>query len=79
MVKLGPNPQLAGDVALIRGRLSQQCGPTRSQLIEKGLLYIASHGYAAFTVLHFDRFMKCAMPELTVPPVRTRRRKPEIA
>jgi hypothetical protein len=48
-------------------------------LIEKGLLYIPSHGYAAFTVLHFDRFMKCAMPELTVPPVRTRRRKPEIA
>lgn len=77
MAELGPEPQLAGDVAQILGRSSQQCGPTRSQLIEKGLLFTPNHGYAAFTVPHFDRFMKRAMPELIVPPVRARRRKPK--
>lgn len=75
MAELGPEPQLAGDVAQLLGRTSQQVGPTRSQLIEKGLLYTPSHGYAAFTVPHFDRFMKRAVPDLDVPPVRPRRRK----
>lgn len=75
MAELGPEPQLAGDVAQLLGRTSQQVGPTRSQLIEKGLLYTPSHGYAAFTVPHFDRFMKRAVPALDVPAVRPRRRK----
>lgn len=75
MAELGPDPQLAGDVAALLNRSSQQCGPTRSQLIEKGLLYTPSHGYAAFTVPHFDRFMKRAIPTLNIPAVRMRRRK----
>ncbi|MHB1171018.1 MAG: AAA family ATPase [Lacisediminihabitans sp.] len=75
MAELGPDPQSAGDVAQLLGRTSQQCGPTRSQLIEKGLLYTPGHGYASFTVPHFDRFMKRAVPELVVPQVRARRRK----
>jgi hypothetical protein len=32
--------------------------PTRARLIEKGLLWTPEHGYAAFTVPQFDRFMK---------------------
>ena len=74
MAELGPDPQLAGDVARLLGRTSQQCGPTRSQLIDKGLLYTPSHGYAAFTVPHFDRFLRRAIPDLEVPPVRRRKR-----
>lgn len=73
MAELGPDPQSAADVAQLLGRTSQQCGPTRSQLIEKGLLYTPSHGYAAFTVPHFDRFMKRAIRELRVPTIRPRR------
>lgn len=75
MAELGPEPQSAADVAALLGRTSQQCGPTRSQLVEKGLLYTPSHGYAAFTVPHFDRFMKRAIPQLEVPPIRPRRQK----
>lgn len=73
MAELGPDPQLAGDVAGILNRTSQQCGPTRASLIEKGLLYTPSYGYAAFTVPQFDRFMKRAVP-LVVPPLQQRRR-----
>ena len=72
MAELGPEAQSAADVARVLRRTSAQCGPTRSQLIEKGLLFTPSHGYAAFTVPHFDRFMLRAVPELVVPDVRPR-------
>ena len=52
------------------GRSSTQCGPTRKQLIDKGLLYSTGHGYAAFTVPNFDEYLKRAIPALTPPPVR---------
>lgn len=73
MAELGPEAQLAGNVATLLERTSEQCGPTRSTLIEKGLLYTPSHGYAAFTVPHFDRFMKRSVPDLVVPALRQRR------
>lgn len=74
MAELGPEPQSAASVADLLGRTSQQCGPTRSGLVQKGLLFTPSHGYAAFTVPHFDRFMKRAIPILHVPPVQVRTR-----
>jgi hypothetical protein len=58
MAELGPQPHLAGDVAEVLGRKSTSLGPTRARLIEKGLLWTPSHGYAAFTVPQFDRYMK---------------------
>lgn len=58
MAELGPDPQLAGDVAAVLGRKSTSLGPTRARLIEKGLLWTPAHGYAAFTVPQFDRYMK---------------------
>lgn len=58
MAELGPEPQLAGDVAAILGRKSTSLGPTRARLIDKGLLWTPAHGYAAFTVPQFDRYMK---------------------
>jgi hypothetical protein len=60
MAELGPEPQQAKDVAALLGRTSEQLGPTRSRLIEKGLLYTPGHGLAAFTVPQFDRYMRRA-------------------
>jgi hypothetical protein len=58
MADLGPEPQRAKDVAALLGRTSEQLGPTRSRLIDKGLLYTSGHGLAAFTVPQFDRFLR---------------------
>lgn len=73
MAQLGPESQKAADVAAVMGRESTQLAPTRSELINMGLLYTPSHGYAGFTVPHFDRFMLRAVPDLDVPPVQKRR------
>jgi hypothetical protein len=54
----GPEPQQAKDVAEMLGRASEQLGPTRSRLIDKGLLYTPGHVLAAFTVPQFDRYMR---------------------
>lgn len=74
MAELGPAAQKASDVADVMGRTSTNLGPTRAELINMGLLYTPEHGYACFTVPHFDRFMKRAVPTLTVPDRRPRRR-----
>jgi len=57
MAELGPDPQRASDVAKGIDRTTEQAGPIRSRLIEKGLLYTPGHGYAAFTVPQFDRYL----------------------
>lgn len=72
MAELGSTPQKASDVADVMGRTSTNLGPTRAELINMGLLYTPEHGYAAFTVPHFDRFMLRAVPTLTVPERRSR-------
>lgn len=73
MAELGPEAQKAADVAEVMGRTSPQVAPTRAELINMGLLYTPDHGYAAFTVPHFDQFMLRAIPDLIAPPVRARR------
>lgn len=75
MAELGPEPQKAADVARLLGRDSTQLGPTRAELIEMGLLYTPEHGYAAFTVPDFDKFMLRAVPTLEVPPLQQRSRR----
>jgi hypothetical protein len=75
MAELGPQPQKAADVARVMGRESTQVGPTRAELIDMGLLYTPEHGYAAFTVPHFDAFMLRAVPELHLPEIQKRKRK----
>ena len=72
MAELGSTPQKASDVADVMARTSTNLGPTRAELINMGLLYTPEHGYAAFTVPHFDRFMLRAVPTLTVPERRSR-------
>jgi hypothetical protein len=54
------------------GRTSENLAPTRAELINMGLLYTPQHGYAAFTVPHFDRFLLRAIPDLVVPELRRR-------
>jgi hypothetical protein len=57
MAELGPQPHRASEVARRIKRTVEQAGPIRSRLIDKGLLYTPGHGYAAFTVPQFDRYM----------------------
>ncbi len=58
MAGLGHGPFRTGDVAEAMGRRSEQLGPTRARLIEKGLLYTPGHGLTAFTVPQFHRYMQ---------------------
>lgn len=74
MAELGDDAHKAADVAEVLGRQSSELGPTRAQLIEMGLLYTPEHGYAAFTVPHFDKFLKRAIPVLVIPPKKKRRK-----
>lgn len=57
MALLGSGAHRAKDVARIIRRTTEQAGPIRSRLIDKGLLYTPGHGLAAFTVPQFDRYM----------------------
>lgn len=57
MAALGPAPHRASEVAKGIRRTTEQAGPIRSRLIDKGLLYTPGHGYAAFTVPQFDRYL----------------------
>jgi len=47
-------------------RTSEQLGPTRARLIDKGLIYTTGHGRGAFTVPQFDRYMRRTY-ELALP------------
>jgi hypothetical protein len=62
MAELGPGPHRSGDVAVGLGRKVTALGPTRNQLIAKGMIWSPSHGDTAFTVPLFDEFMKRIMP-----------------
>ena len=62
MSELGPGPHRSGDIAEQLGRDVTSLGPTRSQLIVKGMIWSPSHGDTAFTVPLFDEFMKRIMP-----------------
>ena len=62
MAELGPGPHRSGDVARIMDRQVTSLGPTRSQLIGKGMVWSPSHGDTGFTVPLFDQFMRRIMP-----------------
>ncbi len=57
MAELGPEPHRASEVAKQINRTTEQAGPIRSRLIDKGLLYTSGHGYAAFSVPQFDKYL----------------------
>jgi hypothetical protein len=62
MAELGPGPHRSGDVADELERGVTALGPTRSQLIAKGMVWSPRHGDTAFTVPLFDEFMCRIMP-----------------
>jgi hypothetical protein len=66
MAELGSGPHRAGDVATVLKRTSEQLGPTRARLIDKGLIYTTGRGQGDFTVPQFDRYMRRNY-ELVVP------------
>lgn len=62
MAELGSGPYRSGDIADQLGRQVTSLGPTRAQLISKGMIWSPSHGDASFTVPLFDEFMRRIMP-----------------
>ena len=62
MAELGAGPHRSGDIARILKREVTSLGPTRSQLISKGMIWSPSHGDTAFTVPLFDEFMRRVIP-----------------
>lgn len=62
MAELGPGPHRSGDIAEKLGRKVTSLGPTRNQLLAKGMIWSPSHGDTAFTVPIFDEFMHRIMP-----------------
>jgi len=62
MADLGPGPHRSGDIALVLRKKVTALGPTRGQLIRKGMIWSPNHGDTAFTVPLFDEFMKRIMP-----------------
>lgn len=62
MAELGPGPHRSGDIAEELGRKVTALGPTRNQLIGKGMIWSPNHGDTAFTVPMFDEFMRRIMP-----------------
>ena len=62
MAELGGGPHRSGDTAETLARKVTSLGPTRSQLIAKGMVWSPSHGDTAFTVPLFDQFMFRIMP-----------------
>lgn len=62
MAELGPGPYRSGDIAAGLNREVTALGPTRAQLIGKGMIFSPGHGGTAFTVPLFDEFMRRIMP-----------------
>ena len=62
MAQLGEGPHRSGDIAIELQRDVRSLGPTRSQLIAKGMIWSPSHGDTAFTVPMFDEFMRRIIP-----------------
>jgi len=62
MAELGPGPHRSGEIARMLGRKVTALGPTRAQLIARGIVWSAARGDTAFTVPSFDRFMRRIMP-----------------
>jgi hypothetical protein len=62
MADLGSGPHRSGDISDRLDRKVTSLGPTRNQLISKGMIWSPNHGDTAFTVPLFDQFMKRIMP-----------------
>ena len=66
MAQLGPGLYRTSDIADLMKIKINSLGPTRANLIKKGMIYSPSYGNIAFTVPLFDEFMRRTMPEFEV-------------
>ncbi len=64
MADVSPEERTTGRVAEILGFKVTSMGPTRANLINKGMVYSPEHGRIDFTVPLFDEFMRRTMPSL---------------
>jgi hypothetical protein len=62
MADLGPGLHRSGEIADRLGRTVQSLGPSRNNLIKKGIIWSPSHGDTGFTVPLFDDYMRRIMP-----------------
>jgi hypothetical protein len=62
LADLGAGAHRTGEIADKLGVKVTSLGPSRANLIRKGMIYSPSHGDMAFTVPLFDAFMRRAMP-----------------
>jgi len=62
MAELGRGTHRSGEIAEVLSREVSSFGPTRAQLIAKGMIWSPNHGDTAFTVPLFDEFMRRVMP-----------------
>lgn len=62
MAQLGRGPYKTGDIAAKLGKTTTSMAPLRNHLINKGIIYSASHGITDFTVPQFDDFLRRNYP-----------------
>jgi hypothetical protein len=58
MSELGEGPYAMADIASAMGRSLSSLGPTRANIIFKGMIYSTDHGYLNFTVPLFADYMR---------------------
>jgi len=58
MSSLGDGPYAIADIAKALGRPQSSLGPTRANIIAKGMIYSTDHGYLNFTVPLFAEYMR---------------------
>ncbi len=58
MATLGGGPYRSSEVAEVLKERSKSLGPTRAQIISKGMIYSPSYGDIAFTVPMFDDYLR---------------------
>jgi AAA ATPase domain len=64
MAEVPASERTTGRVAELLGFKVTSMGPTRANLISKGMVYSPEHGHLDFTVPLFDDFMRRTIPEL---------------
>lgn len=58
MAQLGDGPYAMADIARTMKRTLKSLGPSRANIISKGMIYSTDHGYLDFTVPLFAEFMR---------------------
>lgn len=58
MARLGDGPYAMSDITKAMNRTQNSLGPSRANIIAKGMIYSTDHGYLDFTVPLFAEFMR---------------------